>query len=177
MTRHEFMAAYRSMPTPDGSDLNAALTADDRHEIFSGIMLGASDFSVGLFNDVLADYGVEWTVQQVVAATATDAATDTPMTAQEAKAKTCEYLNGAGNGGGELQDVLDAITAHISMGKFEMQYWFVVTPTRQTCRQLVELGYAVLCNRNHLWLSWGGNCKPREWRSHNDAEYNTKYIK
>jgi hypothetical protein len=175
MTRHEFMAAYRAMPTSEGADLNAGLTADDRHEIFSGIMLGASDFSVGLFNDILADYGVEWTVQQVVAATATDAAT--PMTAQAAKAKTCEYLNGAGNGGGDLQDVLDAVDAHTGMGKFEMRYWFVATPTRQTCKQLVELGYSVLCNWDHLWLAWGKHTTPREWRSHDDAEYDRYYIK
>jgi hypothetical protein len=61
MTRHEFMAAYRAMCGTDGPDL----TADDRHEVFRGIMLGESDFSIELFNDILADYGVEWSVRAV----------------------------------------------------------------------------------------------------------------
>lgn len=51
---------YRSIPT--NSQLSRDLSADDRHEVFRGIMLGESDFSVGLINEILGDYGVGWTV-------------------------------------------------------------------------------------------------------------------
>ena len=99
------------------------------------------------------------------------------MTAQEAKTKTCEYLNGAGNGGNQLEDVLDAIDAQTGMGHFEMKYWFVDVPLRQTCKQLVELGYSVLCNWDYMYIGWGRHTTPRKWCSHDDADYNKYYIK
>jgi len=63
--RHDFMKMYRAMPEAIGEALNNDLTPDDRHEIFRGIMLGESDFSVELFNEILADYGVSWSVAKV----------------------------------------------------------------------------------------------------------------
>ncbi|WP_462222650.1 hypothetical protein [Ferruginibacter sp.] len=51
-TREEFMDFFR-----DDEKLNL-LTADDRIEIFSQILLGNSDFTKKLLEEVLGDYGV-----------------------------------------------------------------------------------------------------------------------
>jgi hypothetical protein len=51
-TREEFMAFFR-----DDERLNL-LSADDRIEIFSQILLGKSDFTKELLEEVLSDYGV-----------------------------------------------------------------------------------------------------------------------
>jgi hypothetical protein len=52
MNREAFMAFFR-----DDERLQT-LTADDRIEIFSQILTGSSDFTVGLLETVLADYCV-----------------------------------------------------------------------------------------------------------------------
>jgi len=49
--RDVFMQIYRS-------GLLNTLSVDDRHEVFSGIMLGNSDFTAELLNDVLSNYDV-----------------------------------------------------------------------------------------------------------------------
>lgn len=51
-TREDFMAFFR-----DDEKLNL-LTADDRVEVFCQILLGDSDFSKELFDEVLSDYCV-----------------------------------------------------------------------------------------------------------------------
>lgn len=52
-TRGVFMTIYRS------DDFNEqGITPDDRHEVFSGIMLGSSDFEATEINEMLANYNV-----------------------------------------------------------------------------------------------------------------------
>jgi hypothetical protein len=51
--RKDFMAFFR-----DDEKLKD-LSADDRLEIFRSILIGSSDFSKALLNEVLGDYGVE----------------------------------------------------------------------------------------------------------------------
>ncbi len=43
----------------DDDSLNT-LSVDDRIEIFSTILLGSSDFTKKLFDEILSDYGVDW---------------------------------------------------------------------------------------------------------------------
>ncbi|MBK8855236.1 MAG: hypothetical protein IPN10_14315 [Saprospiraceae bacterium] len=50
MTRDDFMAFFR-----DDDCLNT-LSVADRIEVFSQILLGSSDFTKKLLNDVLSDY-------------------------------------------------------------------------------------------------------------------------
>ena len=52
MTRDEFMAFFR-----DNECLNT-LSAADRVEVFSQILLGSSDFTKELLDDILSDYNV-----------------------------------------------------------------------------------------------------------------------
>lgn len=52
MTRDDFMAFFR-----DDEFLNT-LSSDDRIEVFAQILLGSSDFTKELLDDVLSDYGV-----------------------------------------------------------------------------------------------------------------------
>lgn len=52
ISRNEFMAFFR-----DDEKLNE-LTVDDRIEIFSSVLLGSSDFSKELLNNILSDYCV-----------------------------------------------------------------------------------------------------------------------
>jgi hypothetical protein len=53
ITRDDFMKFFR-----DDEKLNE-LTSDDRVEIFRTILLGNSDFSKQLFDEILADYCVD----------------------------------------------------------------------------------------------------------------------
>jgi hypothetical protein len=53
ITRDDFMEFFR-----DNEKLNT-LSPDDRIEVFSTILLGSSDFSKKLLNDILLDYGVD----------------------------------------------------------------------------------------------------------------------
>ena len=53
INREDFMSFFR-----DDEKLND-LSADDRLEIFRSILIGSSDFSKALLNEVLGDYGVE----------------------------------------------------------------------------------------------------------------------
>lgn len=53
MNRDEFMKFFR-----DDASLNQ-LSADDRIEIFSQILVGESDITKKLLNNLLDDYGVE----------------------------------------------------------------------------------------------------------------------
>lgn len=53
MTRDQFMEFFR-----DEDRLNT-LTPDDRIEVFRSIMLGSSDFTPKLLNDILNDYGAD----------------------------------------------------------------------------------------------------------------------
>ena len=53
ITREDFMKFFR-----DTEKLNE-LTPDDRVEIFRTILLGSSDFSKDLLNEVLGDYCVD----------------------------------------------------------------------------------------------------------------------
>lgn len=53
ITRDDFMEFFR-----DNDKLNT-LSPDDRIEVFSTILLGSSDFSKKLLNDILLDYGVD----------------------------------------------------------------------------------------------------------------------
>lgn len=50
--RKDFMAFFR-----DDESLNK-LSADDRIEVFSTILLGSSDFDKKLFDDIFSDYGI-----------------------------------------------------------------------------------------------------------------------
>lgn len=52
-TREDFMAFIR-----DTEKLNE-LTPDDRVEIFRTVVLGSSDFTKELFNEILRDYSVD----------------------------------------------------------------------------------------------------------------------
>jgi hypothetical protein len=52
ITREEFMAFFR-----DDEKL-IELTVDDRLEIFNTILVGSSDVTVKLFNELLGDYNV-----------------------------------------------------------------------------------------------------------------------
>ena len=52
ITREQFMAFFR-----DDEKLNE-LTPDDRIEIFRTILLGNSDITVELLQEILSDYGV-----------------------------------------------------------------------------------------------------------------------
>jgi len=52
INREQFMEFFRN------DEALATLTADDRHEVFAGIMLGSSDFTADMLNNVLNDYGV-----------------------------------------------------------------------------------------------------------------------
>lgn len=52
LTREQFMAFFR-----DDEKLNE-LTPDDRIEIFRTILLGNSDITVELLEEILSDYGV-----------------------------------------------------------------------------------------------------------------------
>ena len=53
ISREEFMKFFR-----DNDKLNE-LTPDDRVEIFRTILLGSSDLTVNLLNEILDDYSVE----------------------------------------------------------------------------------------------------------------------
>jgi len=53
LSREDFMRYFR-----DTEKLNE-LTTDDRIEIFRTILLGSSDFSKDLFDEILADYSVD----------------------------------------------------------------------------------------------------------------------
>ena len=53
ITREDFMKFFR-----DTEKLNE-LTSDDRVEVFRTILLGSSDFSKDLLNEVLGDYSVD----------------------------------------------------------------------------------------------------------------------
>ena len=53
ITRENFMSFFR-----DDKKLNE-LTADDRVEIFSYVLLGSSDFTKKLLDEILSDYCVE----------------------------------------------------------------------------------------------------------------------
>jgi hypothetical protein len=53
ITREEFMNFFR-----DTEKLNE-LTPDDRVEIFRTVLLGSSDFSKELLNEILGDYSVD----------------------------------------------------------------------------------------------------------------------
>lgn len=53
LSREGFMRFFR-----DTEKLNE-LTPDDRIEIFRTILLGSSDFSKDLFDEILADYSVD----------------------------------------------------------------------------------------------------------------------
>ena len=53
MTRDDFMAFFR-----DDESL-ITLSVDDRIEVFSQILLGSSDFTKKLLDEILSDYGVE----------------------------------------------------------------------------------------------------------------------
>ena len=53
ITREDFMKFFR-----DSDKLNE-LTADDRVEVFISILLGSSDITVDLLNDLLSNYCVE----------------------------------------------------------------------------------------------------------------------
>ncbi len=53
MTRNDFMDFFR-----DGELLNT-LYVEDRIEIFSTILLGSSDFTKELFDDLFSDYCIE----------------------------------------------------------------------------------------------------------------------
>ena len=53
ITREDFMAFIR-----DTEKLNE-LTPDDRVEIFRTVLLGSSDFTKELFNEILRDYSVD----------------------------------------------------------------------------------------------------------------------
>ena len=50
--RDYFMARFRN----EHADDNSALSVDDRHEVFQGIMLGSSDFTQTVINNTLANY-------------------------------------------------------------------------------------------------------------------------
>jgi len=52
VTREDFMEFFRN------DDLLTLLTVDDRIEIFSSILLGESDFTKKLLDQILSDYGV-----------------------------------------------------------------------------------------------------------------------
>lgn len=53
ITREDFMNFFR-----DDEKLNK-LTADDRVEIFRTILIGSSDLTKDLLNDILGDYSVD----------------------------------------------------------------------------------------------------------------------
>ena len=53
ISREDFMKFFR-----DTEKLNE-LTSDDRVEIFRGILLGSSDFSKDILNEILSDYCVD----------------------------------------------------------------------------------------------------------------------
>ena len=53
MTRDDFMAFFRD------NDCINTLSVDDRIEVFSTILLGSSDFTKKLLDDILSDYWVE----------------------------------------------------------------------------------------------------------------------
>lgn len=53
ITREEFMKFFRNT-----EKLNE-LTPDDRVEIFRTVVLGSSDFTKELFNEILSDYSVD----------------------------------------------------------------------------------------------------------------------
>ena len=52
MTRDDFMEFFRN------DELLNTLSADDRVEIFSSILIGTSDFKKTLFDQILSDYSV-----------------------------------------------------------------------------------------------------------------------
>lgn len=58
ISRDDFMAFFR-----DDEKLNE-LSVDDRIEIFRHILVGSSDFTKSLFEEILSDYGVS-TIQQL----------------------------------------------------------------------------------------------------------------
>lgn len=53
MTRTDFLSFFRE------DEKIIELTADDRLEIFRTIMLGSSDFTKKLLNEILSDYNVD----------------------------------------------------------------------------------------------------------------------
>ena len=53
ITRDEFMNFFR-----DDQKLNL-LSVDDRIEIFKHILVGSTDITISLLNELLSDYGVE----------------------------------------------------------------------------------------------------------------------
>jgi hypothetical protein len=52
LTKDNFMEFFR-----DNEKLNL-LSADDRIEVFSTILIGSSDFKKKLFDDIFTDYGI-----------------------------------------------------------------------------------------------------------------------
>lgn len=52
MTRSDFMSFFR-----DDDKLNQ-LTVDDRIEVFKSILVGSSDITVELLNELLSDYNI-----------------------------------------------------------------------------------------------------------------------
>lgn len=52
ITRNDFMAFFR-----DDEQLNT-LSTDDRVEVFAQVMVGASDFTKKLLDEILSDYSV-----------------------------------------------------------------------------------------------------------------------
>lgn len=53
VTRNEFMAFFRD------EECLQTLSVDDRIEVFATILLGSSDFTKELLDNILCDYGVE----------------------------------------------------------------------------------------------------------------------
>lgn len=53
ITREDFMKFFRD------TEKLKELTSDDRVEVFRTILLGSSDFSKDLLNEVLGDYSVD----------------------------------------------------------------------------------------------------------------------
>lgn len=53
ITRKQFMEFFRN------DECLSSLTVDDRHEIFAQIMLGSSDFTKELLEQIFNDYGVD----------------------------------------------------------------------------------------------------------------------
>lgn len=53
LTREDFMKFFRD------NDKLSELTVDDRIEIFRTIIIGSSDLTIDLLNEILGDYSVE----------------------------------------------------------------------------------------------------------------------
>ena len=97
------------------------------------------------------------------------------MTAKEAKQKTCSYLNGAGNGGEQLQEILDAIKVQAGRGFFQMKYYFVSIPSKAVCKRLVEMGYTVYFHGDCITIIWSDSITQGWSMSWHEKEYNNTY--